>query len=233
MSFIDFLLLLVFGAVTWSVASEGAWGGALILLSVLFAGLLAMNFFEPLAAFLERNVSASPNWRLRWDMIALVGLFGLFVFLLRTATDHLSPTFIPLHPTLYVGARWSCAALTGYITMAFLLTALHTAPLPREFIGFRPERDNFLNLCAPDRQWLGFTQYVSEKSFAHGGNQPRIFDAPYQVHGDMVNRYWPSFPIRYATRRERPTWSTISSGRGGSGGPVRRGSPGRSTRPSI
>jgi hypothetical protein len=82
--------------------------------------------------------------------------------------------------------------------MAILLTALHTAPLPRSFVGFSPERSNFFDSLAPDRQWLGFTQHVSEKVL----NTGRVFDGPKFSMPGTDQEYWPSFPIRYATRRE-------------------------------
>jgi hypothetical protein len=194
---IDILLLAIIAAVTWCVASEGAWGAALICISVLFSGLLAMNYFEPLANHLQQM---APAWGDRCDVIALVGLFTGFVLLFRAATDHLSPTFIQLDGIVYEIGRWSSAALTGYVTMAFLLTALHTAPLPREFIGFRPERNNLLELAAPDRQWLGFVHYVSEKNLQQRSR--RRFDGPSFQVGTATNTVWPSFPIRYATRRD-------------------------------
>jgi hypothetical protein len=193
-----FLLALIFGIVTWCVASEGAWGAALTFLCVLFAGLLAMNFFEPVAAFIERS---GGNFFIRYaDVIALVGLFALFTFLGRAVTEQLSKIDIEMDARAYQFGRWLFAAATGYTTMAFLLTALHTAPLPREFIGFRPEADNFFDVDAPDRRWLGFVQYVSEHVLYRG----RIFDGPVgDVPGANPPRtdIWPSFPIRYATRR--------------------------------
>jgi hypothetical protein len=87
--------------------------------------------------------------------------------------------------------------------MAILLTALHVAPLPREFIGFQPERKNLFDFAAPDRQWLALTQYASESSLQtlYG---PR-FDAPRfeRIPGDpQTMQAWSSFPIRYAHRRD-------------------------------
>src|SRR5688500_3816467 len=122
MGFIDLLLLAVLGVVTWCVASDGAWSAAFTFLSVLLAGLLAMNFFEPLAGFLESNFSASPSWSYRWDLIALVGLFAALVFGLRYLTEYLAPTFMNVHPLLYEGGRWTLAFATGWVTMAVLLT---------------------------------------------------------------------------------------------------------------
>jgi hypothetical protein len=189
------ILLLILAAVTWCVAGEGAWGAGLTFLCVLFAGLLAMNFFEPVANVLDEMGPAIQDYS---DVVALVGLFTLFTFLGRLATDNISPTDIEFDARIYNVSRWLFALATGYVTMAILLTALHTAPLPRSFLGFSPERSNLFDAVAPDRQWLGFTQHVSEKVL----RWKRIFDGPkFQMPG-TDQKIWPSFPIRYATRRQ-------------------------------
>lgn len=135
---IDIILLLVIALVTWCVAGEGPWGAAFSLIIVIFSGLLAMNFFEPLAAFLQANVAGSYEWQNRWDLIALLGIFAGAVFLLKEATVRILPVDIPVHPMAFDVGRWALGVATGYVTMAFLLAALHTAPLPREFMGFAP-----------------------------------------------------------------------------------------------
>jgi hypothetical protein len=208
---IEIALLIVVGAITWLVASEGIWGAAQTFLCTLLAGLIAMNFFEPLANAL-RGAVGEPYA----DIVALLGLFVGLIFALRLGTEQLSPSYIQVIPMLDTVGRWVFGAITGYLTMAILLTALHTAPLPREFFGFKPEKNNFFG-SAPDRQWLGFTQYVSEKPLSRAifkdkfGNEDVIithsFDGRYEKIGDPMkpfpNKFWPSFPIRYAMRRER------------------------------
>jgi len=189
------ILVLIIAIVTWCVASEGAFGAGLTFLCVLFAGLLAMNFFEPLADILD---GLGSELRYYSDFIALVGLFALFVFLGRLATDGIAPTEIEYDSRIYNAARWLFGLATGYTTMAILLTAVHTAPLPREFLGFSPERKNLFEFAAPDRQWLGFTQHVSEKILGTGA----IFDGPKYPEPETTQDIWPSFPIRYATRRQ-------------------------------
>lgn len=217
---IDIACLAVVGVVVWCVSTEGLWGAAHTFLCVLLSGLLAMNFFEPAAGFLDGMLGNYKNYS---DVIALVGLFTAFIFGLRLGTEHLCPTFIQLPNNFDQVGRWAFGALTGYLTMAILLTALHTAPFPREFMGFKPERANFFGM-APDRQWLGFTQYVTEKSFSKIIAQDRVtkelvtqaFDGKYELMGDpsqpYPNRIWPSFPIRYAMRRQQ--------GSGASSGPA-------------
>jgi hypothetical protein len=196
---IDIALLVIVALVVWNVSAEGAWGAAAVFLSVVFAGLIAMNFFEPLADQLESWFGS--DWALRFDFISLLSLFVLSVFLLRSLSERLVPNFIAVHSRLYDVCRFGFALMTGYVTMAFLLAALHTAPLPREFLGFTPERKNLFGITAPDREWLGFMQYVSEKSM-RSSEDGRVFDGTqFQIEG-RDNRIWPTYIIRYASRRE-------------------------------
>jgi hypothetical protein len=200
---IDFILLAILVGVTWCVASEGFAGAIQTAIICIISGLAAMNFFEPLAEMLQ---GVLPGKFSAWaDSVALIGIFAILVTLMRFAVEKAAPGFPDANKGMYEGGRWLGALIAGYVTMAFLLTALHTAPVPREYIGFSPERPNFLGMAAPDRQWLGFTQYVSEKSLKKWGN-PNIFDGPQMVIGSSDNPYpndvWASFPIRYATRRE-------------------------------
>ena len=225
---IDILLLIILGLVTWSVASEGIWGAALTSLIVIFSGLLAMNFFEPVAGMLE-GLGSSLWWRSHCDILALLGLFAGLVLGLRTLTDRISPRFITSDRLAYGLGRWGGGLLAGYVTMAFLLTALHTGPFPRNFWGFTPERRNLLNIMAPDRQWLGFTQWVSEETLKRSGGG-KIFDGPRTIRpstgegiGPHGNTTWPSFIIRYATRRQQIASGTLAIGGAAtsSGGGVR------------
>lgn len=217
---IDIGCLVVVGVVTWMVAAEGIWGAAQIFLAVLFSALVAFNFFEPLAIVLGRFIPDQYS-----DYVALVGLFTVVVFVLRLAAEQIAQTYIQVIPAVDTAGRWAFGVLTGYVTMAFLLAALHTAPLPREFAGFAPERNNFLGM-APDRQLLGFMQYVSERPLCWQYREnvagqsvlvSNAFDGRFESVGSPNKPYtardgygrevpqlvWPSFPIRYALRRER------------------------------
>ena len=44
-----FLILLM----TYALSSEGLWGAALMFFNVLFGGLIAFNFYEPLARLID------------------------------------------------------------------------------------------------------------------------------------------------------------------------------------
>lgn len=216
---IEICCLIVVGLVTWMIAAEGIVGAGQIFLITLLSGLIAMNFFEPLAAQLT---FLPDSYR---DFVALIGLFTILVFCMRMGAEQMAPSYIQVIPTVDSIGKWAFGAATGYLTMAILLTSLHTAPLPRDFWGFKPERNNFMGV-APDRQWLGFVQYVSEKPLARTvrykiGSKDvygaRAFDGRFEVVGDPNRPYsirnhtgaevpqviWASFPIRYASRRDQ------------------------------
>jgi len=208
---IPIVLLAILALITWVVASEGVWGAALTFLCVVFSGLIAMNFFEPLAGFLDAQV---PSWRNRFDLIALLGIFAAATMLLRELAARVAPVSIEVHPMFYQAGRWAFSAATGYVTIAILLTALHTVNFPyRAFLGFNPSSKNFFGVAAPDRQWIAFTQHVTEKIcpkpqiVRHAGktwndNCYRIFDGmriPSATRPEA--EYFPTFIIRYASRR--------------------------------
>jgi len=202
---IDFILLAVLVIVTWCVAAEGTWGAATVFLSVLFAGLITMNFFEPLAAAIEASVPAMAAYS---DVLAYLGLFTALIFGLRAAGEYIMPTYVEVHGGLHNSLRWLLAAATGYLVVAVLMTSLHTAPLPRSFFGFNPgpgpNGKTFFGMN-PDIQWLAFNQYVSQRSL---GGRPFDAVAFELIPGQSTTlTTFSSFPIRYATRR-----SMLSSG---------------------
>jgi hypothetical protein len=199
MAMIDLALLIILGLVAWNVAAEGAWGATAVFFCVLFSALVATNYFEPLADLLQAGMGT--DWAYRVDFIALVGLFAGGVFGLRYLSEWLVPNFIVVNGRFYDACRWVFGVLTGYVTIGFLLMAMHTAPLPREFLGFTPERNNFFGQLAPDRDWLGFVQYVSEKSMP-SSEEGRIFDGSQFRLPGHTNEVWPTFIFRYASRRE-------------------------------
>ena len=218
---IDITCLAVFGVVTYLVAAEGAWGAATTLVAVILSGVLAMNWFEPLADFLTASVSNSPSMAPRWDIVALLGLFAAGIAGARFAVEKMQPTDLPVESKTYDILRWTCGLGTGYVVMAVLLTSLHVAPLNPGAMGFQPERDNVFG-DAPDRRWLGHVQYLSENPFAtYDSGVKVVFDGPsYSLLPGAQSYRWSSMPMRYHTRRLvqsgliAPRRSTTTPGRG-------------------
>ena len=67
--------------------NNGLWTNTLILVNVLTAGLIAMNYFEPLASFFDKQ---EPSLTYVWDFVAIWLMFGVAMTVLRVATDFAS-----------------------------------------------------------------------------------------------------------------------------------------------
>ena len=67
------LMLIILAACVATSYAEGMWSNAIRLINVVTAALLATNFFEPVAQWLD-------NWdharTYVWDFLALWGLFA-------------------------------------------------------------------------------------------------------------------------------------------------------------
>ncbi|MEM1062861.1 MAG: CvpA family protein, partial [Planctomycetota bacterium] len=203
---IDIAALLVVAVVTYCVAAGGAVEAGIVLLCTLFGGILATNFYEPLAALMDGTSAVGRSA----DVIAFLVLFGGLTTLARLACEFMSPVYVNVDATAHEVGRWVCSLLTGYATAAVLMVGLHVSALPREFLGFSPERPGLFGIptFAPDRQWLGLMQYLTEKPFNSGPGQ--VFDgrsaAQYGIEvfdeaGRPLNAneaLFPSFVIRHA-----------------------------------
>ncbi|GAB4149859.1 MAG: hypothetical protein Tsb009_24370 [Planctomycetaceae bacterium] len=201
---IDVLFIAILATTTLIVSRKGAFHAATWLMTTVFSGLLAMNFFEPVAELLEDFFEHESFPASLVDIVSLVGLFVLFVCVARFFINKLAPAEVELEGLLDAAGRWLLGFATGYVLMAFVAVALQTGPFPRDFWGhFPPEPENRtgpFGAIAPDHQWLGFTQAVSAGVFRQR-DAGRIFDAANYRVGNQDN-VWSSFPIRYATRRE-------------------------------
>jgi len=166
------LLFVVFIACVAMMWNEGLWGNALTLLNVTVAGLIATNYFEPLAYFFEGNI---PSYTYFCDFLALWALFVFVYGVLRTVTDLVARRKVRFRMPVEQGGRVFFALWAGWIMVGFTAMSLHLAPLPAAPFGgsFYPsnqppgESTTFLGL-APDRQWLAFVQTVSRGSLARG-----------------------------------------------------------------
>lgn len=200
---------LIFGffalCVGTAAALRGAVSAGVTLIGLLFAGLLAMNWFEPASDALGGLAGEDAPLAAYRDFGSLLILLAAFFLIIRVVTNRLLPANPPLPPMLETPGRWILGLAAGFIAAALLLTAVHTFPGDRDFGGaFPPEpsaRSGPLMKLAPDYRWLGFTQHVSEHVFRRPGDD-RVFDGRQADFGEGAKRF-ATFPTRYAAWREQ------------------------------
>jgi len=178
------VLLAVFFACVAMMFNEGLWSNAIVFFNVMTAALLATNFFEPLAGWLERK---DPTYTYVLDFLALWAIFAAVLIVLRLATDKISRVKVRFKRPVDIAGGIFFALWVGWIMVCFTTFSLHTAPLARSFMAgaFQetPESEMFFGL-APDRKWLAFVHSLSDDgSLAH--SEKKVFDPD----ADFILRY--------------------------------------------
>ena len=166
---IDLVMVFLILLMTYALSSEGLWGAALMFFNVVFGGLIAFNFYEPLAKLID---STGIGWGFS-DTLSLLSIFCVSVMLLRMTTETLAPAMVRFPVPFYHAGRVFFALATSLVTMAILVLAFHTAPVHKKIFGaidykYKPPFGMGL-----DHQWLGFFQYTTGGIFAHSGSGTR------------------------------------------------------------
>ena len=94
---IDLITSVLILGMTYALMSEGLWGSALMFFNVLFAAIIAFNFYEPLAALLASNVSFISGFA---DTLCLMSIFIVALVMLRLTTESIAPAMIPANSRL-------------------------------------------------------------------------------------------------------------------------------------
>src|SRR4051794_21406038 len=94
---VDLVIVALVAGMTWALMSEGAWGAALMFFDVMFAGIIALNFYETLAKLID---STGINWGYS-DTLSLMGLFIVSLVLLRLTTETLAPAMVRFPTPIY------------------------------------------------------------------------------------------------------------------------------------
>jgi hypothetical protein len=166
------LILFVIAACAGFLFQDGIWGNCLRLVNVLFAGLLAMNFYEPVARFMTEPGKTADflkyddlhTFTAFWDFLAFWICFIFFAAILIAVTDQVSRVRVRFLQVAERAGGVILSLIIGWVMSGIVLTSLHLAPLGEyPFLGcFQPQSSMFLGFLAPDREWLGFTRYQSK-----------------------------------------------------------------------
>jgi hypothetical protein len=170
------IVVMILG-MTYALTSEGLWGAALIFFDVLFAGLIAFNFYEPLANLMITQAQILTSYA---DTLCLLGLFIVTVFTLRIITDMIAPTMVRFPMPLYHLGRFAFGLGASVITMAILILGFETAPVHRKVFGVLGYDSKPPYGLAIDRLWLAFVQWSTAVPFASYGWDRNAADPEYK-----------------------------------------------------
>jgi hypothetical protein len=157
----DLIIAFLVLGLTYVLTSEGLWGAALMFFNIIFGGMIAFNFYEPLAKLLD---STGINWGFS-DTLCMLGLFCISVGLLRMTTETIAPAMVRFPMPVYHVGRLIFGLGGALATMAIVILAFHAAPVHKKIFTAVSYDSKPPFGMGVDHQWLGFFQYETGAVF--------------------------------------------------------------------
>ena len=163
----DLGIVVLMAGMTYALMSEGLWGACLMFFNALFAGMIAFNFYEPLAQLVATNVSFAAVYA---DAVSMLLIFVVSLILLRVTTDSLAPSMVRFPPPLYHLGRVVFALGGAAVTVGILLLALEASPVQKKVLGYIDYKAEPPFKMGLDRRFLAFFQYSTGYTFSRFGS---------------------------------------------------------------
>jgi hypothetical protein len=196
------LLMLITAYAFWR---EGLMTAVTMFGNVLLAGLVAFNFWEPIADLVDPMVAGTFLAGYE-DSICLMALFTATLATFRLITNSLANTDLD-----YPGALWRAGNVllglaTGYLVAGFLVCVFQTLPWHENFLWFEWRYDPsaptapLRQFLPPDRVWLSLMRYTGSHGFSDRVDEqvkePESLDQLYVTFDPYA-----TFEVRYARYR--------------------------------
>ncbi|MGQ9505280.1 MAG: CvpA family protein [Thermogutta sp.] len=176
--------LVVIAACVGFLFREGMWGNFIRTVNVMFAGILATNFFEPLARLLEDMIG--PNLTYFYDFLGFWLLYAIFFIVLHLATSAASRVKVRFNH--YVDRTFSVifSLSIGLTLVSMILFSLHLAPLGTKPFGTSVIRDDGIPLGV---RWGTIIQGFSVGALSRsiGPEEEAIYKGPVASFGGARN----------------------------------------------
>ena len=198
------LSIIITLAAGYALFREGVFTAFCMMFNVLLAGILAFNFWEPLAKLLEPPLSGSFMQGFE-DFLVLIAIFSLALGLLRLATNYIANNLIEFPQAFQSAGAVVFGLAAGYLIAGFLVCALQTLPWHRNFMGFDAAylgtaQSAARRVLPPDRVWLALMYRAGAYAF-NADEDPRFPNAQTIFEKNFTFDKSGTFEMRYEQYR--------------------------------
>lgn len=192
------ILLIAFAIVAGLSARQGLWSSAINVVNITMAGLIATNYFEPLA-----NLADSSGTNYMMDSIMLWALFALSFIILRLITQSLSNHDVHFIKPVDLAGRAVLGIWAGWVFVCFAAFAMVTAPIGAQPLGAweSPDAKSFL-VFSPERMWMAFAQSRSMGALSDYNRGVPLHPDDTQTGAQVFDSYG-EFSYKYYARRKK------------------------------
>ena len=204
MGLIDLFALVLIGLVAYANMGEGIYGSLVVLTLSIIAGVIAFNFYEPIAVFLGDRHIPWADFDLYADGVLFLLLYGGSLLGLRALFDGFLTERIRFPVNIDRVGAIAIGTVVGIIAVGALLVACQMLPLNKDFLGYKKERA--VLLVSPDATFLTLMHHLSVNVLEPiDGNQ---MDKPHKYRDHYFRLRW---PLGDTAPEEPPSSSPSSS----------------------
>src|ERR1700733_3057412 len=153
---VDLVTVVLILGMTWALTSEGLWGAALMFFNALFAAMITLNCYEPLAQLIGTNVEFLSGYA---DALCILLIFTVSLLILRLTTENLAPAMVRFPMPLYHLGRFIFAIGGSAVTMGVILIALDASPVQKKILGSMDYKSEPFFKVRFDKEILAFFQH--------------------------------------------------------------------------
>lgn len=174
---LDAVVFILILGMTYALSSEGLWGAALMFFNALFAAMITLNCYEPLAQVIGSNVEFLSGYA---DALCILLIFTVSLLVIRLATENLAPAMIRYPMPLFHAGRLLFGLAGSAVTMGVLLIGLDASPVDKKILGSMDYKSEPFFKVRLDKELLAFFQYSTGYIYTRPG--PRD---PYGEFGEV------------------------------------------------
>src|SRR5437660_1099586 len=163
-----FFSILIMVIVALAGSRAGIFAALTRFINVILSGILAFQFWEPVADELDVLFSGGPLAGYE-DAFVLTALFALALVLLRMASERLAPKAAAFSGYVQQAGGGAVGLATGYLVAGFVVCVLETLPWHENFLGFQPRtpaESGWRQTMPPDRIWLALMRHAGSLPLA-------------------------------------------------------------------
>ena len=181
---INIFAFLLLAGVAYAHLGEGIYGSLIVLVLSVIAGVIAMNFYGPIAMFLIVRRLPWAGFGHYAEAILFLLLYGGSLLGLRALFDHMLTERVRFPVNVDRVGGVAIGLVIGIVTVGAFIFACQMMPLNKQFLGY--SRKRAVLGFGPDAAYLNAMHHLSTRVLERSSDPQTHMPNP----KDIRDHYW-------------------------------------------